>query len=177
MKKLNYLKAVSTIIIALYGITCSFDMTESRFLDRVDLIAHEAGHLFFSWFGEFLMVIGGTIGQLFVPVAFSVYFFLRREAFSSAITLFWVGQNFFNISVYVKDARAMDLPLVSAGGEDAIHDWNYLLSRTGLLGWDHVIGNGAYGLGLLIVIASVVLSGYFSLERQDPEQDLLSDQG
>ena len=32
------------------------------------------------------------------------------------VTLFWVGQSLFNVSVYVKDARAQALPLL--GGED-----------------------------------------------------------
>jgi len=39
------------------------------------------------------------------------------------VALWWVAQNLWNISVYVKDARAEELPLVG-GGE---HDWNYLL--------------------------------------------------
>jgi hypothetical protein len=105
-------------------------------------VAHEAGHLLFSYFGQFIMVLGGTMGQLLVPTAFTVYFYMRKEFYSSAVTLFWTGQNFFGISLYVKDAQAMVLPLVSVGGgDDTIHDWNYLLSKLGLLRWDQVIGN------------------------------------
>ncbi len=167
MKKVNYLKAGFTVLMAVYGIVCARQSTPGL-LDNVDLVAHEAGHLFFRWFGEFLMVLGGTIGQLFVPAAFAVYFFLRREFFSSSVTLFWTGQNLFNISVYVKDAQAMELPLVSAGGgEDTIHDWNYLLSHLGLLRWDRQIGGLVYALGLLIIIASVGMAGYWSVERRE----------
>jgi hypothetical protein len=138
------------------------------FLDRVDLVSHEAGHLLFSWFGEFLTVIGGTIGQLFVPAAFTAYFFLRRELTSATVTLFWAGQNFLNISVYVKDAQAMALPLVSiGGGEDAIHDWNYLLSAFGLLRYDQTIGSLVHALGLLVMIASVLAGLYLSLQGED----------
>jgi len=169
MKPLNYLKAAFTVLLALYGIACA-RQTAPGLIDNVDLIAHEAGHMLFSWFGEFLQVMGGTIGQLFVPIAFTVYFFLRREFFSSSVTLFWTGQNLFNISVYIRDAQAMALPLVSiGGGEDTIHDWNYLLSRFGLLRWDRQIGGLVYGLGLLIVIASVVLAGYWSFKRTEEE--------
>jgi hypothetical protein len=166
MNRIIYPKAGLTTVMAVYGIVCARDVAAPRFLDRVDLVAHEAGHLFFSWFGEFLQVMGGTIGQLFVPVAFTVYFFLRRELFSSAVTLFWTGQNLFNISVYVKDAQAMALPLVSVGGgEDTIHDWHYLLSHAGLLRWDRQAGTLVYGLGLLVVAASVVMAGYYSVDR------------
>ncbi len=169
MKPLNYLKAFFTVLLAIYGIALARS-AEPGFLDNVDLVAHEAGHMFFSWFGQLMQVAGGTIGQLFVPIAFTVYFFLRREFFSSSVTLFWTGQNLFNISVYVKDAQTMALPLVSVGGgEDTIHDWHYLLSRFGLLHWDRQIGGLVYGLGLLIVIASVILAGYWSFKRKEEE--------
>ncbi len=152
---------------AVYGIICARDVTVYRFLDRVDLIAHEAGHLFFSWFGEFIQVAGGTIGQLFVPAALTGYFFFRKELFPSSVTLFWIGQNLFNISIYIRDAQAMALPLVSVGGgEDTIHDWNYLLSRVGLLRYDHTIGSLIYGLGLLVMIAAVIMAAYWSIDTE-----------
>ena len=160
-RKISYLKVTGILVLAVYGIVCAKDVAEPRFLDRVDLVIHEAGHLLFSWFGESVQVLGGTLGQLFVPAAFTVYFFFRKEYFSSAVTLFWVGQNFFNISVYIKDAQAMALPLVSVGGgQDTIHDWNYLLTAVGLLRWDHVIGNIVYFLGVLVVAAAVIAGIY-----------------
>lgn len=168
MKKINYFKAGFTVLLAVYGIILAGDVTTHRFLDRVDLVAHEAGHMLFSWFGEFLMVIGGTLGQLLVPAGIMVYFYLRRELYSSSVMLFWVGQNLFNISVYVKDAQAMALPLVSiGGGEDTIHDWNYLLSKFGLLRWDQTVGNIAYILGLLTIAASVVVGFYLSFQKEE----------
>lgn len=172
MKRIiNYLKAGFAMAMAIYGMICARDVTVSRFLDRVDLVAHEAGHLLLGWSGwEFLMVLGGTIGQLFVPVALTIYFYLRRERFSSAVTLFWTGQNLFNISVYVKDAQAMALPLVSVGGgDDTIHDWNYILAKLGLLRWDSVIGGLVYGLGVLIIAGSVIYAFYWSLERENDD--------
>jgi hypothetical protein len=168
MKKLNYLKAGFVLAMAVYGVICAVDVTEPRFLDRVDLVIHEAGHMLFSWFGEFLQVLGGTIGQLFVPAAFTVYFHLRREFFSSAVTSFWCGQSLFNVSVYIRDAQAMVLPLVSiGGGEDTIHDWNYLLSWSGLLRWDEAIGTLVYLLGVGVMLASVAWGLYHSIEREE----------
>ncbi len=156
MKKINYLKLAFAVLMAAYGIACAMD-PGAGMLDRVNLIAHEAGHLLLGWFGEFIGVLGGTLGQLFVPLAIGVYFYLRREFFSAAVSLFWAGQNFFGISVYIKDARAMDLPLVSiGGGEDTIHDWNYLLSKLGILRWDHVLGTMAFWTGVVVAASAVV---------------------
>jgi hypothetical protein len=166
--KINYPKAAFVLVMAVYGIICARNPALPRFLDRVDLVAHESGHLFFRWFGEFLQVLGGTLGQLFVPTAFTVYFVLQRQFFSSAVTFFWIGQNLFNISVYVKDAQTMDLPLISVGGSDnTIHDWNYILSRLGLLRWDHAVGNTIYVLGIVVIAASVVAGLYCSFDAEE----------
>ena len=170
--KINYLKASGAVLLAVYGIILARDVTEYRFLDRVDLVAHEAGHLLLSWFGERLMVMGGTVGQLFVPAAFTVYFFLRRELYSATVTFFWIGQNLFNISVYIKDAQAMALPLVTVGGGgDSIHDWNYMLSGLGLLRHDQGVGTMAYLLGCAIIIASVLCCAYLSLQDDEVGSD------
>jgi hypothetical protein len=166
MKKANYVKLVFAVLMAVYGMLCAKDLPEAGMLDRVNLVAHEAGHLLFSWFGEFIQVIGGTLGQLFVPAAFVVYFYFRQELFSSAVALFWTGQNFFGISVYIKDAQAMDLPLVSVGGgDDTIHDWNYILSKLGILRHDQGLGHTAVVIGVIIMILSVVWAVYSSFEE------------
>ncbi|HAK59750.1 MAG TPA: hypothetical protein DCO77_05120 [Nitrospiraceae bacterium] len=168
--KIDYLKFGFAVVLVIYGAIIAKDVTVYRFLDRVDLVSHEAGHLLFRWFGEFLMVLGGTLGQLIVPAGITLYFYTRREFYSSAVTLLWVGQNLFNISIYVKDAQAMALPLVTVGGgRDAIHDWNYLLRTVGLLRWDQTMGSLVNGLGIFIILTSVALAFYFSVEREEAE--------
>jgi hypothetical protein len=165
-RKVNYLKTGFSALLCIYGIVIARDVDEFRFLDNVDLLPHEAGHMLFSWFGEFIMVLGGTMGQLFVPVACGVYFYLRREKFSMSVVLFWLGQNFINVSRYMKDAQAMELPLVSVGGGDSIHDWNYMLLKLNLLRHDHAIGNTVLGLGLLTMLLSVLLGFYYSVDGE-----------
>lgn len=126
-----------------------------------------------GWFGEFIGILGGTIGQLFVPAAFTVYFILQGSPFSSAVTAFWFGQSMINVSVYVKDARAMDLQLVSiGGGGDAIHDWHWLLSKVGLLARDQLVGNLFYGAGVLIMLGAVLYA--FACTRARPGEDTAS---
>ena len=125
--------------------------------------------------GNFVGVAGGTIGQLFVPAAFTVYFFFQKALFSSCVTLFWFGQNFINISVYVKDAQAMVLPLVSVGGGgDVFHDWNYLLSKTGLLARDQLIGTTVYTFGILIMLTAIVLGFILMLINDERRSDNLN---
>jgi hypothetical protein len=150
-------KAVFIFFLALYGANCVFRPSEWHLIDGVNLVAHEAGHMLFGWFGQFIGAAGGTIGQLLVPAALAVYFFFWQSRFASTIPAFWFGQSLINVSVYVKDAQAMVLPLVSIGGGDAAHDWNYLLSRLGVLRYDQSIGMTIYIFGILSIVFAIIM--------------------
>ena len=104
-------------------------------LDLVDLAFHEAGHLALAPFGETMHFLGGTLGQLAVPIGLALYFLLgKRQPYAAAVCLWWAGQNLVGIARYMADARDLALPLV--GGGD--HDWNNLFYTFGLLGEDSV---------------------------------------
>lgn len=102
---------------------------EYHFLDGVNLAFHEAGHLFLSFAGQTLHVLGGTLGQLFFPAVLAVRFALREERFEAAVCVLWLGESLMYTATYLGDAKAQVLPLV--GGH--IHDWGWLLKRAGLL--------------------------------------------
>jgi hypothetical protein len=161
-------KAVFIFFLALYGANCAFRPTEWHLIDGVNLVAHEAGHLLLGYFGQFIGAAGGTIGQLFVPAALAVFFFFKQSQYASTVPIFWFGQSMINISVYVKDAQAMALPLVSVGGGGyAIHDWNYMLSRLGALRYDQVIGNTIYVFGILIIALAIIMGFIVAFRREE----------
>ncbi|HYC78281.1 MAG TPA: hypothetical protein VEI02_11705 [Planctomycetota bacterium] len=105
----------------------------------IDLGIHEAGHLLFSGCGMFLAVAGGTILQLLAPVAAGVVLARQGDRFGVCVAAAWLGVNLVEVSVYMGDARAMELPLVTVGGGHPLHDWNYLLGRCGLLRSDRAL--------------------------------------
>lgn len=160
MKGLNPLKAGFIALVGIYGIVCAGSPSTYRFLDRVDLVFHEAGHVFFAFFGEFIGILGGSLMQVLIPAGIVAYFVWHRQRYSAAVTLFWVAQSLFNVSVYVRDARVRVLPLL--GGEDTLHDWNYILARLNLLRWDQALGNVIYTVGLVTLGASVLWGFYCS---------------
>jgi hypothetical protein len=121
-------------------------------LDYINLPFHEFGHLFFGLFGENIGIWGGTIFQLIVPLGIFLSFYLRRDTQGVTFSGFWFGENLLNISVYIADARKMELPLV--GGGD--HDWNIILTGLHLLTYDTIIGNIVKVSGWLIMF-SVIL--------------------
>jgi len=142
-----------SVVLALYGWRCLRTPGTYRWLDSLDLAIHEAGHLVFAFGGETLMLLGGTLLQLLVPLAFVVALWRQGDRHGATVPLWWLGQNCWNISVYIKDARAQELPLVG-GGE---HDWALLLGQAGWLERDQAIGGAVYFLGVVLYAAAIVI--------------------
>lgn len=118
---------------------------------------HEAGHLIFMPFGQFIHVVGGSILQISMPIAFVIYFIRKEELYSGSLVMFWVGENLINMSVYMKDAIEMKLPALVEGG---IHDWNFIFTRLNLLSKAQFIGSLFYLLGFAIIVMAGIVGLY-----------------
>src|SRR6478672_6849868 len=155
----DYPKLIFASVLTLYFIWIAYDPMQGSFLDNVDLPVHETGHLIFRPFGEFLGVAGGSLFQVILPAIFVAYFVWNEKNYSAAIVLFWVGQSILNVFVYAADAVVMQLVLTSGltGSEGSFHDWNYLLTKTGLLGSTKAVAGIIRGVGTLVIIAAGVL--------------------
>jgi hypothetical protein len=111
------------------------------FIDSANLVVHEGGHLLFGWFGPTLGLWGGTILQWLVPLMLAAYFFRERQPAAFVFCMFFFFENWLYTATYMADARAMVLPLVTAGNSDYVeHDWNTIFSSLGLLQYDTTIG-------------------------------------
>jgi hypothetical protein len=160
--RVAYARLALTVVLALYAIPLMRHPEAGGFLDGVDLAIHETGHIVFGPFGEVIGFAGGTLFQLIVPAAFLWYFVRRGDRHAATVPLWWVAQNLWNISVYVRDARTQELPLVG-GGE---HDWAFLLGRFGLLAHDQGIGRGIHAFGTLICLVAIVSGLLFAMRTQ-----------
>jgi hypothetical protein len=138
-----------------------------RLIDGVNLVIHEAGHIVFSPFGEFLAVAGGSLFQVLVPLAFAGYFYFNRKPYSCALVLFWAGESLLNVSVYAADSVAMQLPLL--GGDNSIHDWNFMLDRLGLLRQTSGIALAIRALGTLLIISAAAWAIHAALRPAKAE--------
>jgi hypothetical protein len=160
-----------TAILAVYGWICLRTPDTYRWLDSLDLAIHETGHLVFGFAGDTLMLLGGTLMQLLVPAVFVAALWRQGDRHGATVPLWWLGQNCWNISVYIKDARAQELPLVG-GGE---HDWALLLGELGWLNRDQAIGGAVYLAGVLIYAVAIV-AGWRAAERRFASEPELASQ-
>lgn len=163
--KPNYPKFAFAAILTFYFLWIAYDPMQGSFLDSVDLPIHETGHLVFRPFGEFMGIAGGSLFQVVLPAMFVGYFFWNGKYYSAAIVLFWVGQSILNVFVYAADAQVMRLVLTSGltGSEGGFHDWNYLLTRMGLIGSTKIVAGVIRVSGTLVIIAAGVSSSYISI--------------
>ena len=165
----NYPKLIFAILFILYFGWIAVDPMGGSFLDLVDLPIHEFGHLLFGLLGEFMMVAGGSLFQVVLPAVFVGYFVWQRSYYSAVMVLFWVGQSILNVSIYAADAVVMQLVLTSGstGSEGSFHDWNYMLTATGLLASTKIVAGIIRFAGTLVIIAAGVLSVYYSFFAPD----------
>lgn len=125
-----------------YGLFLFYVLVTSQnflFIDFVNLVIHEGGHLLFSWGGDTLTLYGGTLLQWLVPFLLAVYFYGRRHTTGFVFSLFFFFENWRYTSFYMADARAQELPLVSVGGggdEENMHDFYRIFSNWGVLAHD-----------------------------------------
>jgi len=132
----------------------------------VHLVFHEAGHALLMWAPPVVMSLGGTLGQMVVPlVVLGSFVFKQRAAFSAAICGWWFGHSLVDIAPYINDARATRLMLLGGGTGDEIegHDWQFILTEWGLLSYDIYIARVVLWLGRGIMVASLLASLGFAL--------------
>ena len=170
----NLPKLIFAVVLTIYFLWIAYDPMQGSFLDLVDLPIHETGHLVFRLFGEFVGVAGGSLFQVLFPAVFVGYFIWRLQYYSAAVVVFWVGQSILNVWVYAADAVVMRLVLTSGftGAEGSFHDWNYLLTRTGLIGSTKMIAGFIRALGTIVIIVAALSSIYYSLYPSTAAEEL-----
>ena len=90
---------IPSIIILPIAVYWFFNRGNYGLIDNVDLVIHEAGHVFFILFGKFIYTLGGSLMQIIIPSIIAGFFFRNNYRTGVQVALLWLGQNFINISV------------------------------------------------------------------------------
>lgn len=99
-------------------------------IDTIDLFIHEGGHGIFKFLGQFMHFLGGSLIQFIIPVTTIVVFLRTSGPRTLMATLYWLGQNMINVSIYIADAPKQQLTLIS---RHAMHDWRWLCGYMGIM--------------------------------------------
>jgi len=157
------------LVMIIWGMKFIFSSLASNysgnsFMHLVNLPFHEAGHMLFRMFGQFMMMLGGSLTQLLVPFICLVAFLVKtRDTFAASVSLWWLGQSLIDLAPYINDARKLQLMLLGGvTGRDVedFHDWEFILRNLGLLEYDHLLARTAHLSGALFIICALLWGGY-----------------
>lgn len=136
----------------------------SGIFSGINLGIHELGHVIFAFMPFFITVAAGTLFHLAAPIA-SIFVFLKQsDYFALTVSFGWLSTSLFEVARYSGDAERMLLPLVSPfGGEDITHDWNYMLSKLGMLSLAPAVSGFFWLLAAASMVLALLWGGYLLL--------------
>jgi len=142
----------------------------NSFFHLVNLPFHEAGHLFFQLFGRWMGSLGGTLGQMLIPLICLLSFLIKvKNPFGASVALWWFGESFMDVAPYINDARDQELMLLGGiTGREAdygVHDWEFILNEIGLLRYDHTLASLAHHFGIVLMLLSFAWAGYLLFKQ------------
>ncbi len=141
----------------------------TSFMHNILLPIHEAGHVLFRPFGEFMMILGGSFFQLALPFGICIAFIVKnRDNYGAAIGLWWASVSLVDLSPYIYDALHPQLTLLGGGNgaDDGPHDWIYLLIRLGQIDNAQRWGSFAHACGGLLMLAALIWGATILLRQR-----------
>jgi len=167
-------RAIAFLFIVVWGLkfmcapmACGY--AGRSFMHLVNLPFHEAGHVLFRPFGQFMMMAGGSLMQVLAPFICLLAFLLKtRDTFAASMALWWMGESLIDLAPYINDARELKMILlggVTGRDVDGYHDWEFILRKLGLLEYDHALALAAQATGILLMLCTFAWGG-FLLYRQ-----------
>jgi len=150
------------------------------FLDSGNAVIHEGGHALFSYLGDFMNVVGGTLLELLVPFLLAMGFYVRRQPVGFSLFSLVVFENLLYVAHYMSTARSLEGQYIAIGAgamsgdemDPNMHDWHNLFSRFGVLQHDIEISRFVFRtawLGMLAMVAWFAWQAWRSWSK--PELD------
>lgn len=162
-----YVRAGFLLLLAAYGVhLAALDVSSGEIygslLHYPTVPIHEFGHVLFMPFGEFLHLLGGSLFQVGLPLAFGGILLVKnRDPFAASVTLWWSGVELMDVAPYVYDAWQPQLVLLTGRtGDTGAHDFIDVLGDLGLLRRAQGIGYGVHHAGALVAGAALAWGAY-----------------
>lgn len=130
-------------------------------MQSVNFFLHEMAHLVAVFLPDIMTAAAGSGSELLLGLGLIIGGFLGRTYFASLFGFLWFMLATQSTADYMADAASQNLPLVSFGGGDPIHDWNFIFQKLGLLEHSELIANmvrfsgiiaGLFGLGFALYL-------------------------
>jgi hypothetical protein len=157
-----YGRAALLLGAALYGCHLAlmdipeWEMSQS-FMHLALLPFHEFGHILFRPFGEFMMLLGGSLFQVMLPLILGAVFIVRnRDPFAGSLMLWWAAAGVMDTAPYIYDAwKPQHVLLTGRTGDTGAHDFIDVLGDLGLLHRAQPIGRAVHAFSVALMLAAL----------------------
>jgi len=165
----RWARVALTLLLVLLAVRAFGDeYADVPLVGSIDTAVHEFGHMLlqpfgFAFAGDTMVILGGSLTQILFPFVFVGYFAFgprkHRDIHAATVCLWWAAMNMLSVAVYVADARARELTLLSGltGQEDDGHDWYNLLAQWGRLDRDLIYAARLRFVAAVCVVISTTL--------------------
>jgi hypothetical protein len=146
-----------------------------------DFMLHEMAHIVTAFLPSILTASAGSLSELLLGIALIVTAFKTRGYFAVMICALWFMLACQSAGVYMADARAQKLELVSLGGalsgsDTAIHDWHFVFGKLHILPLDTFIGGAVRLFGVLVGLAGLMFAAWIMYKmaaaKLDPQTSI-----
>jgi hypothetical protein len=129
----------------------------------LDFALHEFAHIFTAFLPSLITAASGSLSELLLGAGLVFGAFKTRCYFASLICCLWFMLACQSAGIYMADARAERLNLVSLGGalsgtDKATHDWHFVFDKLHILSLDRLIGNTVRGFGIIVGLAGIIFA-------------------
>ena len=142
---------------------------ESSFIIAIpqsfDFFLHEMAHIITAFLPSILTAAAGSLSELLLGVLLVLGAFKSKSYSALLICALWFMLTCQSAGIYMADARAQKLALVSLGGalsgsDKTIHDWNFVFGKLHILSLDTFIGDSVRAVGILVGITSLIFAAW-----------------
>jgi hypothetical protein len=125
-----------------------------------NFLLHELAHIMLSFLPEILVAAAGSLSEILLG-GFLIFIGIKGKTyFASLFGFLWFMLSTQSAADYMADARTQAIPLVTPGGGDPIHDWNFVFDKLGLLDYDVLIGHIVRTSGSIVGLFGLVFSAW-----------------
>ncbi|HSW80168.1 MAG TPA: hypothetical protein VLG47_05315 [Candidatus Saccharimonadales bacterium] len=130
-----------------------------------DFMLHEMAHIVTAFLPPILCAASGSFSELLLGTLLIFTAFKTKGYFSVMICSLWFMLACQSAGVYMADARAMKLSLVSlgaalSGSDTATHDWHFVFGKLHILGMDVLIGDTIRVIGIIVGLAGILFAAW-----------------
>ncbi len=182
-KKWYFYLPVWLLGIYLFVVLLGFDPNKQMSLiiapaQSFDFFLHEMAHIFTAFLPPIVCAASGSFSELLLGALLIFTAFKTKGYFAVLICSLWFMLACQSAGVYMADARAQKLSLVSLGsmlsGGDGTgkHDWNFVFGQLHILGADVFIGGTVRVIGILVGLAGIVFTFWLMYRMADSKPAL-----